>query len=45
MTKTPIHISNDLGLPLDVCTQALALLGMRGVGKTHLLSVLCEELK
>jgi hypothetical protein len=42
--KDPIRISPDLALPLDVCTQALALLGMRGVGKTHTLTVLCEEL-
>lgn len=44
MTDRPIKISPDLALPLDVVTETLGLVGMRGVGKTHLLSVLCEEL-
>ncbi|HWA29052.1 MAG TPA: hypothetical protein VG734_25605 [Lacunisphaera sp.] len=41
---TELKISDDLRLPIDTATAALALIGQRGVGKTHAESVLVEEL-
>ncbi len=39
-----LHIADDLSLPLDAATQAIAIVGQRGMGKTHLSTVFVEEL-
>lgn len=42
--STSLRLSEDLSLPLDAVTQTFALIGQRGVGKTHTASVLIEEM-
>lgn len=39
-----LHLSERLSISLEAVTQTFAVLGMRGSGKTHLASVLAEEL-
>jgi hypothetical protein len=39
-----LRISPDLALPIEAITQTIAILAMRGVGKTHTASVFAEEL-
>jgi hypothetical protein len=39
-----LRISSDLSLPLEAVTQTFAVLAKRGVGKTHLGSVMAEEM-
>lgn len=39
-----LHISDELALPLEVGTQALLVLGLRGSGKTNTAGVIAEEL-
>lgn len=41
---TTIKLAAGLTLPLDAVTQTFAILGMRGVGKTTLATVIAEEL-
>jgi len=40
---TVLRISNDLSLPVDAVTQAMAILARRGAGKTYTGSVIVEE--
>ena len=39
-----LNVSPDLSLPLDVASQAVAVLGIRGAGKTNTATVIAEEL-
>lgn len=39
-----LRIAEELALPMDAVTETFVLLAMRGMGKTHLGSVLAEEL-
>ena len=39
-----LKLSEDLELPIDAVTQTFCILGKRGVGKSHLLSILVEEM-
>lgn len=40
---TPIRIGTDLALPVDLATEAIAILGRRGKGKTNTAGVIVEE--
>jgi hypothetical protein len=44
LSTTKLHLSNDLSLPIDVATQASAIFGIRGSGKTNTAGVIAEEL-
>jgi hypothetical protein len=41
--KNPIHLSDDLSLPLDAATQTIAVIARKGAGKTYAASKLAEE--
>ena len=40
---TPIRLGADLSLPVDLATEAIAILGRRGKGKTNTAGVIVEE--
>lgn len=42
--KNEFQISYELNLPKDTVTQTLVVYGAKGMGKTNLIAVLCEEL-
>ena len=42
--KTPIQIASNLALPLDAVTQTIAIIGIRGSGKTNSGVVISEQL-
>ena len=42
--RNVLHISPDLRLPLQAVTEAFAILGRRGAGKTSTACVLAEEM-
>ena len=44
VTKLPIRLSADLRLPLDAVTETLAVMGVRGSGKSSTAKVLVEQL-
>jgi hypothetical protein len=39
-----LHLADDLAVPIDLATQAVAILGLRGSGKTNTGGVFVEEL-
>jgi hypothetical protein len=41
--ETPIHLGEQLRLPVDLATEAIAILGRRGKGKTNTAGVIVEE--
>lgn len=41
--KTPIRLGEQLSLPVDLATEAIAILGRRGKGKTNTAGVIVEE--
>jgi uncharacterized protein len=41
---TELHISRDLGLPLDAITETFAILAKRGAGKSNAAVVMAEEM-
>lgn len=41
--ETPIHLGEQLQLPVDLATEAIAILGRRGKGKTNTAGVIVEE--
>lgn len=41
--QEPIHLGDELNLPVDLATEAIAILGRRGKGKTNTASVIVEE--
>src|SRR5881394_2325519 len=43
--RNSLHIASDLSLPPDAQTQTLIVYGGKGMGKTNLAAVLCEELQ
>lgn len=43
MKPNSLKISTALELPLDAVTQTIVVYGAKGMGKTNLISVLCEE--
>ena len=44
MSPNKLTISPDLKFPVEVITETITILGMRGSGKTHGATVLSEEL-
>lgn len=44
MDAPVVQLSRDLSLPLDIATEAVAVLGRRGKGKTNTAGVIVEEL-
>lgn len=44
MKKNTINLSKDLSLPIDIGSQAISIVGIRGSGKTNTGGVIAEEL-
>jgi DNA helicase HerA-like ATPase len=43
MSRTSLHISEDISLPLDAATQTIAVIARKGAGKTYAASKLAEQ--